>query len=178
MLIDAPQFVTATGTVINRSRHDYELRLDSPAVPHPTNTQFALAVHMLTLLSAETDAMHSSEVLAASAGSNPVHVRRVLGRLRRAGLVRSRPGPHGGWLVDGATCDTTLAEVWDAVHGDDPVLGLHSANPDCVVGQRIQGALVELDRRAARALTAELAETTLGDLVRSTEAAPATAAAR
>jgi Rrf2 family protein len=147
-------------------------------VPHPTNTQFALAVHMLTLLSAEPDAMHSSEVLAASAGSNPVHVRRVLGRLRRAGLVRSRPGPHGGWLVDGATCDTTLAEVWDAVHGDDAVLGLHSANPNCEVGQRIQGALVALDRRAARALTAELATTTLGELVRSTDAAPAIPVAR
>jgi Rrf2 family protein len=144
-------------------------------VPHPTNTQFALAVHMLTLLSAQTDAMNSSEVLAASAGSNPVHVRRVLGRLRRAGLVRSRPGPHGGWLVDGATCDTTLAEVWDAVHGDEPVLGLHSANPNCVAGQEIQSALVEIDRRAARALTAELAETTIGDLVRSTNAALASA---
>jgi Rrf2 family protein len=147
-------------------------------VPHPTNTQFALAVHMLTLLGAADGAMRNSEALAASAGTNPVHVRRVLGRLRRAGLVRSRPGPHGGWLLDGATCETTLAEVWDAVHGDEPVLGLHSASPDCEAGQRIQGALVELDRRAARALTAELAETTLGDLVRSTAAAPATAAAR
>src|SRR5215216_7019275 len=133
---------------------------------------------MLTLLSAEPDAMHSSKVLAASAGSNPVHVRRVLGRLRRAGLVRSRPGPRGGWLVDGTACDTTLAEVWDAVHGEEPVLGLHSANPNCVVGQRIQGALVELDRRAAHALTAELAQTTLGELVRSTDAAPAISAAR
>jgi DNA-binding IscR family transcriptional regulator len=105
-------------------------------------------------------------------------VRRVLGGLRRAGLVRSRPGPHGGWLIDGATCDTTLAEVWDAVHGDEPLLGLHSANPNCTVGQRIQDALHELDRRAARALTAELAETTLGELVRTTEAAPATPAVR
>jgi Rrf2 family protein len=136
----------------------------------PTNTQFALAVHVLTLLAAEPDAMHSSEVLASSAGSNPVHVRRVLGRLRRAGLVRSRPGPHGGWLVVGDACGMTLADVWRAVHGDDPVLGLHSANPNCTVGRRIQGALVEVDRRAADALTAELAHTTLGDLVRSTAA--------
>ena len=140
-------------------------------MPGPSNTQFAVGVHVLTLLSAEPETTKSSEVLAASAGSNPVHVRRVLGRLRRAGLVRSRPGPHGGWLLDGATCETTLAEVWDAVHGDDPVLGLHSASPNCEVGQRIHGALAELDRRAARALTAELAETTLGDLVRSTQAA-------
>jgi Rrf2 family protein len=139
-------------------------------VAGPTNTQFALAVHVLILLAAEPDAMHNSEVLASSAGSNPVHVRRVLGRLRRAGLVRSRPGPHGGWLVTGSPCDTTLAEVWRAVHGDDPVLGLHSANPDCTVGQRIQAELGDVDRRAATALVAELEQTTLSDLVARTHA--------
>jgi len=137
----------------------------------PTNTQFALAVHMLTLLTADPATMQSSELLSSSAGSNAVHVRRVLGRLRRAGLVRSRPGPRGGWLpADGAGA-TTLADVWRAVNGDDPVLGLHSANPDCTVGQRIQDALTRIDRRAAAALVAELEDTTIDDLVRSTDAA-------
>ncbi len=136
----------------------------------PTNTQFALAVHVLTLLGSEPGARHSSEFLASSAGASAVHVRRVLGGLRRAGLVRSRPGPSGGWLVAGELCDTTLADVWRAVNRDDPVLGLHSANPDCEVGQRIHGVLVELDRRAAGALVAELEHTTLGDLVSATQA--------
>jgi Rrf2 family protein len=139
-------------------------------MPGPANTQFALAVHVLTLLAADAAAMHSSELLAASAGASPVHVRRVLGRLRRAGLVRSRPGPHGGWLVCRPPSETTLADVWRALNGDDPVLGLHSANPNCVVGQRIHGALAQIDRRAAEALTAELEQTTLADVVRSTDA--------
>jgi Rrf2 family protein len=137
----------------------------------PTNTQFALAVHVLTLLGSEPGAHHSSEFLASSAGASAVHVRRVLGRLRRAGLVRSRPGPHGGWLVAGPVCETTLADVWRAVNGDDPVLGLHSANPDCTAGRRIHEALVGLDRRAAAALLAELEHTTLGDLVQQTTVA-------
>jgi Rrf2 family protein len=132
----------------------------------PTNTQFALAVHALTLLGADPGTSHSSEFLAASAGSSPVHVRRVLGRLRRVGLVRSRPGPRGGWLLARPIGDVTLADVWRAVNGDDPVLGLHSASPDCTVGQRIQSELVEIDRRAARALVAELSDTTLRELVR------------
>ena len=131
----------------------------------PTNTQFALAVHVLTLLAAEPAERQSSEVLADSAGASPVHVRRVLGRLREAGLVRSRPGPGGGSIGPGP--ETTLAAVWRAVNGADPVLGLHSANPDCTVGQRIQGELVALDRRAQAALVAELERTTLGDLALS-----------
>ena len=65
----------------------------------PTSTHFAVAVHVLTYLAAvaaESRAV-SSEELAASANVNPVHVRRVLGPLRDAGLVSSRPGPRGGW---------------------------------------------------------------------------------
>jgi hypothetical protein len=57
------------------------------------------------------------------------------------------------------------------VNGEDPVLGLHSANPNCTAGQRIHQALVGLDRRAAAALVAELEHTTLGDLVQQTTAA-------
>jgi Rrf2 family protein len=142
-------------------------------MPGPTNTQFALAVHVLTLLAHDPGDRHSSEFLAASAGSSPVHVRRVLGRLRRAGVVRSRPGPHGGWAVARDTAEITLADVWHAVHGSDPVLGLHSASPDCAAGQAIQGALVELDRRAAAALVAELEHTTVDELARATQPSPA-----
>ena len=82
--------------------------------------------------------------------------------------MRSRSGPSGGWqlLVDPAT--TTLADVWRAVYGDGQLLGIHSANPDCVVGQGIQVALANIDRDAARAVEAELEATTLARLVTAT----------
>jgi Rrf2 family protein len=132
---------------------------------NPTNTQFALAVHVLTLLGGQAPALASSDELAASTGASPEHVRRVLAPLRRGGLVRSRPGPGGGWQLDRAGSDTTLADIWRAVHGEDPILGIHDASPDCVVGQRIQSALVDLDRRAMEALLEELGQQTVGDLV-------------
>ena len=66
----------------------------------PTNTQFALAVHVLTMLAALPRELRNSEEMAGSAGSNPVHIRRVLGRLRAAGLVASRSGRTG----DGGCC--------------------------------------------------------------------------
>jgi Rrf2 family protein len=136
----------------------------------PTNTQFALSVHVLTMLAALPRELQSSELMAASAGSNPVHIRRVLGRLRKAGMVVSRPGPRGGWQLVHAPADTTLADVWRALHGDDPILGLHEANPSCDVGQRIHANLAEIDRRAAAALEAELATTTLAELAEATSA--------
>lgn len=142
----------------------------------PTNTQFALGVHLLTLLGGSPGAALSSDILADSAGSNPVHVRRVLAHLRQAALVRSRPGPRGGWQLAAEPEAITLAEVWRAVQGDDHLLGLHGPNPNCPVGQRIQAELVALDRRAAAAVEAELAQTTVAELVGSTDSATLTVA--
>jgi Rrf2 family protein len=123
---------------------------------------------MLTLLAGSAPAQLSSEEMAGSAGSNPVHVRRVLGRLRTAGLVASRPGVGGGWSLLAEPATTTLADVWRIVQGDDHVLGLHGAHPDCTVGQGVQRALIAVDRRAAAAIEAELATTTIAELVAET----------
>jgi Rrf2 family protein len=142
----------------------------------PTNTRFALAVHVLTMLAALPSELQNSEAMADSAGSNPVHVRRVLGRLRDAGMVASRPGPHGGWRLLGSPAQTTLADVWRAMNGDDPVLGLHDANPDCEVGQRIQRNLETIDRRTLAAIEAELETTTLDELAATARAVAVAAA--
>ena len=131
----------------------------------PTNTQFALGVHLLTLIAGHRDAPISSEAMSESTGASPVHSRRVLGELRRAGLVESRPGPRGGWQLSREPETITLTDVWDAVHGDEPVLGLHNVDPDCPVGHEIQGALTVLDREVATAVRAQLAAHTIAQLL-------------
>jgi Rrf2 family protein len=144
----------------------------------PTNTQFAVAVHVLTLLSAGPGARMSSNEMADSVGSNAVYLRRVLGQLRGAGLVRSRPGVGGGWQACRLPEDISLGDVWRAIHAGDAILGLHETSPNCPVGRRIQLELSALDRRAARALEAELDCTTIRDVVPDdVSAAPAVPAA-
>ncbi|BCJ50329.1 hypothetical protein Asp14428_18040 [Actinoplanes sp. NBRC 14428] len=64
-----------------------------------TNTRFAVAVHVLTYLAGLDDRAAGSEELARSANVNPVYIRQVMGPLRGAGLVRSKPGVHGGWAL-------------------------------------------------------------------------------
>ena len=141
----------------------------------PTSTQFAVAVHVLTYLAGVAAESRresplpqartiSSEELALSANANPVHVRRVLGPLREAGLVVSRPGPHGGWGLGRPAAEITVALVWDLVQGHEPVLGLHGPNPDCPVGRSIQRSLTELDAHARQAVRAELDRVTVADL--------------
>jgi Rrf2 family protein len=131
----------------------------------PTNTQFAVALHALTLLAHEPDGRMSSEDIAGSVGANPVYVRRVLGRLRDAGYVASRPGVHGGWQLRCEPAELSLGDVWRVIGGDAaPLLGVHHANPNCDVGQDIQRTLQAVERRVARAVAAELDAIAVADL--------------
>lgn len=131
----------------------------------PTNTQFAVAVHVLTMLASVRDAPLSSEVMAGSTGSNPVYLRRVLGHLREAGLVDSRPGPRGGWHLERPAADITLGDAWRAVHEGAPIFGLHSVQPECRVGSQIAVTLTGLDERLTRSVEAELDATKLVDVI-------------
>lgn len=130
----------------------------------PTNTQFAVAVHVMAML-ATADGTRSSETMAASVATNPVHVRRVLARLRRSHLVASRPGPGGGWVLSCSPATTTIAEIWRAINGDDPALGLHAPAPACRIGQWVQAELEDVDRKVRKAIEAELSMITLADFV-------------
>jgi Rrf2 family protein len=131
-----------------------------------TNTQFAVAVHVLTYLAAvDGSGQVSSDELAASTNTNPVYVRRVLGPLREAGFVRARPGSHGGWQLARPADGIRLDEVWSLVQGDAPVLGLHGPSPECPVGAALQGALEHLDHEVVSALRTELSHRTVHDLL-------------
>jgi Rrf2 family protein len=134
-------------------------------VPYSTNTQFAVGVHMLTLLADRGPELLSSEEMAGSADANPVYVRRVLGRLRKAGMVSSRPGVGGGWMLERDPADITLGDVWRAIQTDDQLLGLHQVNPRCDAGQAIQRQLAAVDRRASAAVQSELDQITVAQML-------------
>lgn len=138
-------------------------------VPTPVNTRFAVAVHVLAYLAGMAATGRTtpvgSEELAASTAVNPVHVRKVLGPLRAAGLLHSRAGAHGGWELAADPAALTLARVWRLLQGDDHVLGLHGPAPACEVGQAVQAALVDLDAEVAAAIERRLAAVTVADLV-------------
>ncbi|WNV88043.1 Rrf2 family transcriptional regulator [Umezawaea sp. Da 62-37] len=130
------------------------------------NTQFAVAVHVLTYLAGDTgEHPVSSEELSASTNVNPVYVRRVLGPLREAGLVRSRPGVHGGWELAANAHNIPLATVWRLLQGTDPVLGLHGPDPSCAVGRGVQESLTALDHAVAGAVATELERFTVHDVL-------------
>jgi DNA-binding IscR family transcriptional regulator len=56
----------------------------------PMNTQFAVAVHILTILQSREGEPATSEFIASSVGTNPSLIRRLASQLARAGLVSGK----------------------------------------------------------------------------------------
>jgi Rrf2 family protein len=137
------------------------------------NTQFSVAVHVLTYLAGvDRDHQVSSDELAESANVNPVYVRRVLGPLRHAGIVASRPGAQGGWELVRAADLVHLDEVWTLVNGADPVMATHGPDPNCPVGRRVGQVLNDLEVDMVAAIRRELHARTVADVLDEAKLAP------
>ena len=76
-----------------------------------SNTRFATALHILTLLADKDEEWMRSEWMAGSININPVIVRKELSVLNEAGFVISRKGKDGGFKLSKPSSEITLAEI-------------------------------------------------------------------
>ncbi len=130
-----------------------------------TNQQFAVSVHILTVLAASAGQTVTSDYIAESVDTNPVVIRRVMGHLREHGLVESRPGAAGGWQLKLPPEQIPLCEVYRAV-SHEQLLAMHKhPNLNCPIGNRIQPVLGEVFGAAQAALEAELGKFTVADVL-------------
>jgi Rrf2 family protein len=138
------------------------------------NSRMTVAVHILSYLvlaSRKRPDPVTSGQIAKSVRTNPVVIRRLLGLLRKGGLVRSQRGANAGWTLARSPAAITLLDVYNAVH-DDPLFGLHASppNPQCPIGRglpstlrKVYGTLEdELRRQLARTSVDEVFTETLG----------------
>lgn len=126
-----------------------------------SNSQLSVALHALGHLAASERSMSSAE-LAECAGTNPVVVRRTLGVLREAGLVRAERGRGGGWSLGRPADDVTLADIHGALAGPPPP---READHDCAIAGTLNARLDAALSRADDSMRRELDRTTLADLV-------------
>ncbi|WP_214412932.1 Rrf2 family transcriptional regulator [Sphaerisporangium fuscum] len=138
-----------------------------------SNSRFTVAVHALAWMALvqprRGDGVMTSEQIADSVNTNPVVIRRILGRLRDAGLVVTQRGQGAGWRLARDPASIDLASVRDAVE-DAPLFALHAGTPNqaCPVGRGIQPVLRSTYARAEAALHAELASTSIADVLEDT----------
>lgn len=137
------------------------------------NGLFCVAVHALIYLD-KRGCMLSSEELAANICTNPARVRKVMARLKKAGLVATKAGNDGGYHLLCEPGQVTLDQVADALEVRFVEPAWHSgAGVDCgcLVASGMAGVMDglfdDLDRRCRE----QLAQLTLSDLEKQLEQA-------
>jgi len=133
--------------------------------------RFTLAVHILGMLAwveRERGASATSEELAKSINTNPVVVRRVLGDLRRAGLVDTKRGVGGGVTLAKNASQITLRHAYEAIEqGEQLFAGYPSGpNPRCPVGNVLADYLGEVYGNAEESMKRSLGKVTVDAMVR------------
>jgi len=134
------------------------------------NSQFSMAVHVLTMLANAGNRNVKSEYIADSVNTNPVVIRRLIGELQNAKLVSSRAGASGGTRLARQPGQISLANVYKAVCCGG-VFALHSRSPnqDCPVGRNIEAVLCNLQKEIDRSVNEKLEEYTLADMIEMIE---------
>jgi Rrf2 family protein len=131
-----------------------------------TNSRFAVAVHVLTLMAWSDDEPLKSEQVAESVNTNPVVIRRMLCELAQAKLVVSQTGALGGSKLARKPDAITLLDVYRAIEYRG-VFSLHRQPPSrrCPVGVNIETVLGNVLEEVDSAVEQVLAEITIADLV-------------
>lgn len=136
------------------------------------NSQFAMAVHVLTLLAKYGDENVKSERIAESVNTNPVVVRRILSQLAHGGLVTSQTGAFGGTRLAKPPEEITLCSIYKAVSCGE-VFALHAKGPnmDCPVGRGIESVLCNLQKEIEKSVGDKLGQYSLATVIEMVSAA-------
>lgn len=133
------------------------------------SSRFSVGIHILTLLEINKDGVSSSDFLAGSVNTNPALIRKIMGMLKKAGLIKVQPGIAGAKLAKDLS-DITLLDVYKAVHvvKDNELFSIHeNPNPHCTVGRNIQSTIEPLFFNAQTAMEKVLENVTIEDVVKN-----------
>ncbi|MEM9707256.1 MAG: Rrf2 family transcriptional regulator [Pseudomonadota bacterium] len=125
------------------------------------NSRLYLALHTLSHMAVEPDRMRTSADIAEHAGTNPVVVRRVLGQLRKADLLKSEKGHAGGWRLARPAEKISLADVYIAL--DERMVGTDEVDddPSCSVERALQKKVTGVLEEIEATLIHRLGKTTI-----------------
>ncbi|WP_027093169.1 Rrf2 family transcriptional regulator [Cohnella thermotolerans] len=130
------------------------------------STRFSMAVHTLSLIAVSPKDC-TGDFIASSVNTNPVVIRKIMGMLKKAGLVDVRPGVGGASLLKDPD-RITLLDIYRAVNvtEENQLFRIHDKpNFACPVGRNIEEVLQAELQDAQSVMERRLAQTTLGQLI-------------
>ncbi|MCI8281440.1 MAG: Rrf2 family transcriptional regulator [Lachnospiraceae bacterium] len=136
------------------------------------SSRFTLAIHIFACIDTfGNEYKVTSDFLAGSTNVNPVVIRKILGQLKKAGLIAVARGT-GGITVLRPFEEITLLDIYRGVECVEKGELFHfHENPstDCPVGRNIHHILDDKLLRVQAAMEKELSSITLEDIRKDTE---------
>jgi len=132
------------------------------------NTQFSIAVHVMSGLAARegAGAAAPSGALASSVNACPSFVRRVTSKLSKAGLVKTTTGKGGCCALARKPGAISLLDIYRAV-GAPKSFAIHDypEKKSCPISCGLKPSLEKVLSRAQTSFEASLRKTTLAEFV-------------
>lgn len=139
------------------------------------------AIHSVTMLAHLTPAgVLSAAALAEFHGVSPSYLLKHLQSLSGAGILQTVPGPRGGYRLARSAADISLLDIVIAVDGPEPAFRcneIRQRGPNPLPGKPTKPCgIASAMLRAERAYRAELASTSIADILTDLKATDTTGA--
>ena len=136
------------------------------------SSRFTIALHILTCIEEfKNDYKITSDFLSSSINVNPVVIRRILQKLKSAGIITVARGNVGSIEINKDLKDITFYDVYKAVDcvDDEGLFHFHeNPNPLCPVGRNIHNVLDKRLDAIQQAMENEMKKSTLADVINET----------
>ena len=128
------------------------------------NSRLSLALHTLGHMASDPSRTRTSKDIAEHSNTNPVVVRRVLGRLRNAGPLTSEKGHAGGWHLARSPQTISLADVYLALEESLVASGDDAGVSGCSVEHALHRRVTKVLKDVEQGLVRQLSETSILDV--------------
>ena len=136
------------------------------------SSRFTIALHILTCIEEfKNDYKITSDFLSSSINVNPVVIRRILQKIKSAGIITVARGNVGSMEINKDLKDITFYDVYKAVDcvDDEGLFHFHeNPNPLCPVGRNIHNVLDKRLDAIQQAMENEMKKSTLADVINET----------
>ncbi|MFR3144108.1 MAG: RrF2 family transcriptional regulator [Eubacterium callanderi] len=128
--------------------------------------EFSIAVHALVFLNHHQGDILSSEALAENVCTNPARIRKVMAKLKKARLVKTKSGSEGGYYFDLDPFSVNLRLICEAIGGRVVSTSWRSGDSemDCLIASGMADIMDEIFMSLDAAGKKELEKTTVGDI--------------
>ena len=129
------------------------------------NSDFALAVHTMLLLSVNEGELLTSGRLSELLKVHSVQIRKVLSRMKGSGYIDSKEGSSGGFSISCDISKVSLKEIYLLTQEDLLKPKCHDCCTSCKIGSNIEKVLDEILSGADEKFQEYLGKYTLKDIL-------------